>query len=90
LPVRGKYPVSIDPRQGLEHCDEFSRIFLREEGGLRGEVKPRMVGALMEMLMNPYVGISLFDSPKGLWRVRVGKHRIVCEIKGKEKIGKAG
>ena len=49
-----------------------------------------MVGALMEMLMNPYVGISLFDSPKGLWRVRVGKHRIVCEIKGKEKIGKAG
>ncbi len=64
----------------------FSRIFLKKEEKLSGDVKPRVVEALREILVNPYTGVSLVGPLKGLWRVRVGRYRIIYEIDEKEKI----
>jgi len=64
----------------------FSRIFLKKEERLPSDVKPRVVEALREILMNPHVGVPLIGPLKGLWRVRVGKYRVIYEINEKEKI----
>jgi len=63
----------------------FSRIFLKKKGRLPGDVKLRVVEALREVLMNPHVGVALVGSLRGLWRVRVGKYRVIYEIDEKEK-----
>jgi len=36
--------------------------------------------------MKPHVGVPLIGPLKGLWRVRVGKYRVIYEINEKEKI----
>lgn len=64
----------------------FSRTFLKKEEMLPSDVKPRVVGALREMLMNPHIGVPLVGPLKGLWRVRIGKYRVLYEINEKEKI----
>ena len=64
----------------------FSRVFLKKESRLPGEVKPRVVEALRETLMDPHVGVPLIGPLKGLWRVRIGKYRVIYEIDEKEKI----
>jgi len=50
----------------------FSRIFLKKEDRLPGDVKLRVVEALREILLNPHVGVQLVGPLKGLWRARVG------------------
>jgi mRNA interferase RelE/StbE len=45
-----------------------------------------VVEALKEILMNPHVGVPLVGPLKGLWRVRIGKYRVLYEIYEKEKI----
>jgi len=64
----------------------FSRIFLKKEERLPSDVKPRVVEALREILMNPHVGVPLVGPLKGLWRVRIGKYRVIYEINEKEEI----
>lgn len=64
----------------------FSRIFLKKEERLPSEVKPRVVEAVRELLMNPHVGVPLVGPLKGLWRLRIGKYRVLYEINEKEKI----
>jgi len=64
----------------------FSRVFLKKEERLPGDVKPRVVEAIREILMNPRVGVPLIGSLKGLWRVRIGKYRVIYEIDEKEEI----
>ena len=64
----------------------FSRIFLKKEERLPSDVKPRVVEALREILMNPHVGVPLVGPLKGLWRVRIGKYRVIYEIDAKEQI----
>jgi mRNA interferase RelE/StbE len=64
----------------------FSRTFLKKEERLSSEVKTRVVEALGEILVNPHVGVPLIGPLKGLWRVRIGKHRVLYEINEKEKI----
>ncbi len=49
------------------------------------EVKSRIVETLKETLMNPSKGIMLVGPLKGLWKVRVGKYRIIYEIDEQEK-----
>jgi len=61
----------------MSYKARFSRIFIKKEERLPGDVKPRVVEALREILMNPHVGVSLVGPLKGLWRVRVGKYRII-------------
>jgi len=63
-----------------------SRIFLKKEERLPSDVKPRVVEALREILINPHVGVPLVGPLKGLWRVRIGKYRVIYEINEKEKI----
>ena len=64
----------------------FSRIFLKKEKRLPSEVKSRVVEALKETLVNPHVGVPLIGPLKGLWRVRVGKYRVIYEINKKENV----
>jgi len=64
----------------------FSRAFLKKEGRLPSDVKPRVVEAIKEILTNPHVGVPLVGPLKGLWRVRIGKYRVLYEIDEKEKI----
>ena len=64
----------------------FSRIFLKKERGLPSDAKPRVVEAIREILLNPHIGVPLVGPLKGLWRVRVGKYRVIYEINEKEKI----
>ncbi len=49
------------------------------------EVKSRIVKTLKETLMKPDNGIMLVGPLKGLWKVRVGKYRIIYEIDALEK-----
>jgi mRNA interferase RelE/StbE len=64
----------------------FSRIFLKKEERLPSDFKSRLVEVLMEILVNPHAGVSLVGPLKGLWRVRIGKYRVLYEINEKEKI----
>jgi mRNA interferase RelE/StbE len=64
----------------------FSRIFLKKEKRLPRDIRSRVVEALREILMNPHVGVPLVGPFKGLWRVRIGRYRVIYEIDEKEKI----
>ncbi|GEM_PF-738123 len=61
---------------------EFS---LKKHGRLPSHVKPRVRGALREILTNPHIGVPLVGPLKGLWRMRIGKYRVIYEINEKEK-----
>ena len=50
------------------------------------EVKLRIIQTLKETLMKPDNGIMLVGPLKGLWKVRVGKYRIIYEINEQEKM----
>ena len=56
-----------------------SRIFLKKEERLPRDVKSRVVETLREILVNPHVGVPLVGPLKGLWRVRIGKYRVLYE-----------
>jgi mRNA interferase RelE/StbE len=64
----------------------FSRAFIKKEERLPTSVKLGVVEALREILVNPHVGVPLVGPLKGLWRVRIGKYRVLYEINEKEKI----
>jgi len=53
---------------------------------LPNEVKLRIIQTLKETLMKPDNGIMLVGPLKGLWKVRVGKYRIIYEINEQEKM----
>ena len=62
------------------------KTFIRKMEKLPSNVRLRVIERLKEILLNPYIGIPLVGPLKGLWRVRIGKYRIIYEIKGREKI----
>jgi mRNA interferase RelE/StbE len=64
----------------------FSRIFLKKYEKLPKDIKPRVIEAIKEILMNPHVGVPLIGALKGLWRARIGKYRLIYEVDEKEKI----
>ena len=70
----------------MPHKARFSRIFLKKEERLPRDVKSRVVETLREILVNPHVGVPLVGPLKSLWRVRIGKYRVIYEIDEKEKI----
>jgi mRNA-degrading endonuclease RelE of RelBE toxin-antitoxin system len=47
---------------------------------LPSEVKSRIVKTLKEKFMKPDSGIMLVGPLKGLWKVRVGKYRVIYVI----------
>ena len=64
----------------------FSRVFIKKEEKLANDVKSRVVEALREVLVNPHVGVPLVGPLRGLWRVRVGKYRLLYEVDEKQKM----
>jgi mRNA interferase RelE/StbE len=64
----------------MPYTARFSKAFLKKEKRLPSEVKSRIVETLKETLMKPDNGTMLVGPLKGLWKVRVGKYRIVYEI----------
>jgi mRNA interferase RelE/StbE len=70
----------------MPHKARFSRGFIKKEKKLSSDAKSRVVEALREILVNPHAGVPLVGPLKGLWRVRVGKYRIIYEIDEEEKI----
>jgi mRNA interferase RelE/StbE len=63
----------------------FSKGFLKKEKQLPSDAKSRIVKMLRETLMKPDSGIMLVGPLKGLWKVRVGKYRIIYEIDEQQK-----
>ena len=53
---------------------------------MANDVKSRVVEALREVLVNPHVGVPLVGPLRGLWRVRVGKYRLLYEVDEKQKM----
>lgn len=64
----------------------FSRFFIKKERRLPSDMKSRVVEAVREIIVNPYVGVALVGPLKGLWRIRVGKYRIIYEVDEKAKV----
>lgn len=69
----------------MPYVARFSKAFLKKEKQLSSEMKSRIVKTLKETLMNPDSGIMLVGPLKDLWKVRVGKYRIIYEIDEQEK-----
>ena len=70
----------------MPYTARFSKGFLKKEKQLPSEVKPRIIKTLKETLMKPYSGIMLVGPLKGLWKMRVGKYRIIYEINEQQKM----
>lgn len=70
----------------MPHKARFSRGFIKKEEKLSSDARSRVVEALREILVNPHAGVPLVGPLRGLWRVRVGKYRIIYEIDEEEKM----
>lgn len=69
----------------MSYTARFSKVFLKKEKQLPVEVKARIVESIREILTTPSNGTMLVGQLKGLWKVRVGKYRIIYEIDEQEK-----
>ncbi len=69
----------------MPYTARFSKAFLKKEKQLPSAVKSRIVETVKDTLMKPGNGIMLVGPLKGLWKVRVGKYRIIYEIDEQEK-----
>ena len=69
----------------MPYTARFSRIFLKKQERLQSETKSRIVEMIRETLIKPDNGVMLVGPLRGLWKVRVGKYRIIYEINEKEK-----
>ena len=59
--------------------------FLKREKKLNAEVKERVIGAVEEILSDPYSGVDLKGDLRKYWDKRVGKYRIIYKIEESEK-----
>jgi mRNA interferase RelE/StbE len=64
----------------LPHRAVFTNAFLRGRRRLPEQAANRVVEAVKNLLMDPYVGTPLSEPLRGLWRLRVGDYRILYEI----------
>ncbi|MGD0451109.1 MAG: type II toxin-antitoxin system RelE/ParE family toxin [Candidatus Bathyarchaeia archaeon] len=48
-------------------------------------IKSRTTEAIKEILLKPYGGIMLVGPLRGLWKLKVGKYRLLYEIDEKDK-----
>jgi len=69
----------------MSYKAKFSRTFLKKWDKLPRETKERVRESIKAILLNPYLGTPLLGPLKGLWRLRIGKYRIIYEIVEKEK-----
>jgi mRNA interferase RelE/StbE len=64
----------------------FSKIFLKKQKRLPDNFKQRAIQTVKEILIRPQSGIMLVGPLKGLWKIRIGKYRILYEINEEEKV----
>ena len=64
----------------------FSSIFIKKMKRIPDNTRHRIINVIKDVLINPYIGVPLTGPLKGLWRVRIGKYRIIYEIVEKEGI----
>ncbi|MGQ9597548.1 MAG: type II toxin-antitoxin system RelE family toxin [Thermoproteota archaeon] len=69
----------------MAYAARFSKSFIKRFEKLPDDIKPRVIEAVKELLVNPYIGVPLVGPLKGLWRTQIGKYRIIYEINEKEK-----
>lgn len=63
----------------------LTSTFERNKNGITEDVLARAVEKMKEILNNPYCGVPLTGNLKGLWKMRIGKYRILYEISEEEK-----
>lgn len=63
----------------------LTKSFTREFDKLPKNVKEKILEALTKAAETPYAGTKLRGKLEGLWRWRVGKHRVIYLIDEKEK-----
>jgi mRNA interferase RelE/StbE len=62
----------------------FTRGFTKEFDKLPKAIKEHVLKGLEKTAANPYLGIKLRGKLEGLWRLRVGKYRVIYMIDEKE------
>ena len=63
----------------------LTRSFTKEFNKLPKNIKELMLNTLEKIVDVPYAGTKLRGKLEGLWRWRVGKHRVIYLIDEKEK-----
>jgi len=56
--------------------DEFTKQFRRLPGNVKSRVRQRVV----ELSVDPYLGVRLVGELSAYWKDRVGKYRIIYQI----------
>ncbi len=69
----------------MPYTARFSKAFLKKHQRLPSNIKSRITGCMKEVLIKPDNGIMLVGPLSGLWKVRVGKYRIIYEIDEQQK-----
>ena len=70
----------------MPYTARFSNAFLKKYQKIPNNMKSRITENLKEILIKPDNGTMLVGPLKGLWKVRVGKYRVIYEIDGKQNI----
>ena len=64
----------------------LTRGFLRELKNLPEDVRERVLKAIDDVLVSPFLGVKLRGELEGVWRWRVGKYRIIYMINYESKL----
>jgi len=64
----------------LDYKAALTKNFLKEFKSLPEDIKDRILRAIDEIIVNPFLGIKLRGELEGRWRWRVGKYRIIYMI----------
>jgi mRNA interferase RelE/StbE len=64
----------------LPYKAALTKNFLRELKKLPENVRKRVLGAVDELIRNPFLGVRLRGELKGKWRLRIGKYRVIYTI----------
>ena len=64
----------------------LTKSFLRELKNLPEDVRERVLKAIDDVLVSPFLGVKLRGELEGFWRWRVGKYRIIYMINHESKL----
>jgi mRNA interferase RelE/StbE len=63
-----------------------TKHYLREAKKLPAQAKERLIAAVEELIVNPYLGVRLRGELQGLLRLRVGDYRIMYAVEETRKL----
>jgi len=70
----------------LTYKAALTRGFLRELKNLPEDVRERVLKAIDDVLVSPFLGVKLRGELEGFWGWRVGKYRIIYMINHESKL----